>query len=179
MVIMIRWAWIFAGIVLLTACGRGPGAGDSPSAAGASSVEKVKAVVLVPPSNPQDVSSWEAFIHRVVRSRIKDSNIHPYSYLVPGGSDRSDAQRREGEIAAIRAAVENASVPGNMIVVAGPDSAKTSQVLVSAFGHVPEDSLQGLRVMYIGAATAAGPARKAVKASGAKFELMATGVPRS
>ena len=75
----------------------------------------------------------------------------PYVYLVPTDDGEEDFAA-EYERLAERAEMDVARgiVRGNLLAYAGADSARTADLVVRAFEDVPEATMEGVRVLFIG-----------------------------
>jgi hypothetical protein len=160
---------VVAGAMSLAACGHGSSSGTPKSEA--------KAVVLVPPSNPEDVEAWRTFMGQALLSVTHDPNLHPYSFIVRRGDDPNAQQDRKNQATAIQMMLKSSVPAGNMIALTGPDSAKVADVINVAFKDPSSSTPRGLKVLFVGVPAKAEAARKAVSAAGAELQVLAVREP--
>jgi len=164
-----RWVMVVVGVMSLAGCGHG-------SSSGATQTES-KAVVLVPPPNPDDVEAWHTFMGQALLSVTHDPNLHPYSFIVRRGDGPNAQQDRKNQATAIQMMLKSSVPPGNMIALTGPDSAKVADVINEAFKDPSSSMPHGLKVLFVGAPATAEAARKAVSAAGAELQVVAVREP--
>lgn len=167
-----RWKSLLVCVVVLVA-GCGHAGGDSSTASTTAFVPPE----LTPPTNPDDVNAWRAFIGESIQRVTHNPNVHPYSYVVPRGDDADSMDRRKGEAGAIRSLLGRTAVPGNMIALTGPDSAKVSEVIVAAFKDLTPSTARGLTVLYVGTTKDGLAAKATVAAAGARLQIEAMRSP--
>jgi len=153
--------------VLLAGCSRH----DTSSDTSVASVAKQEA--LVPPSNPNDAVAWRAFLGKAILAETRDPKLHPYAFVVPGGDSVEAVERRQGEAMAIRGMLGHTAVPGNILALTGPDSAKVIEVIGAAFKDVPAHGAQGLTIFYVGTSSTTVKAQAIVRAAGAELRARA------
>ena len=132
---------------------------------------KVEKAAVPKPSNQTDEDAWNAYIQdQVVRNAQGASSTFAYTLPVPGAEGFDDSFQRQAEKA--KEDVSRGGVEGTLMAFGSADSAKTADLIASAFQGVGVDTMKGVRVLFIGDAVAVGRAEAAVKPSGAKFEFI-------
>ena len=125
------------------------------------------------PTNPNDTEAWKKYLVPIVTANMQGVQNSPYIYFVPAGDDQA-AQDERGRVQdTINGVVAATVLPGNMIAVAGPDPAKTADVLVAAFKSAQAGSFKGVVVLYVGDSADEQRAKDAVVPSGAEFRFAA------
>ncbi|HEY4583637.1 MAG TPA: hypothetical protein VIG88_12390 [Lysobacter sp.] len=146
---------------VLAACNKDEGA---PAA-------KVEKAAVPKPANQTDENAWNAYIQdQVVRHVDGASSTFAYTLPIPGSEGYDDAFQRAAEKA--KEDVSRGGVEGTLMAFGSADSAKTADLVASAFQGVGVDTLKGVRVLFIGDAADKDRAEAAVKPSGAKFEFV-------
>jgi hypothetical protein len=74
----------------------------------------------------------------------------PYPYLVPGGDSEEAVAGRGRQLSNVQDTVARGVLPGNMLVFAGPDSAKTADLVGEAFKDAKPGSFKDVIILFIG-----------------------------
>lgn len=116
-------------------------------------------------------SIWQAYLQQLVGANLGDIANSPYVYFVPSGKypDNQGAISRVQD--SLSGTVAATVLPGNMIAVAGPDSATTAQVLEAAFKDAAPGSFKGVVVLFIGDQADEAAVQQALAASGATVKF--------
>jgi len=128
-------------------------------------------VKISKPSSPSDIKGWQAYLTQIIRDNMKDIQNTPYVYFVPAGDDPDNTAARGRVQDTLNGVVAQTVLPGNMIAAGGPDSAKTADVLVTAFKNAQPGSFKGVAVLYIGDAADKQRVQDAIAPSGADFRF--------
>jgi len=130
-----------AGTVMLSACSKQDDAQQATQ-----QVQKV-----AKPTDPNDTKAWNAYLGQIVTANMQGMTAdRPYAYLVPAGDD-ADAQAQYGrQLEAVQDVVARGVLPGNMLVFAGPSSAKTADFIAAAFKDAKPGSFKDVIVLFIG-----------------------------
>ena len=116
-------------------------------------------------------STWQAYLQQLVGANLGDIANSPYVYFVPSGK-YPDNQGAIGRVQdSLDGTVAATVLPGNMIAVAGPDSATTAQVLEAAFKDAAPGSFKGVVVLFIGDKADEAAVQQALAASGATVKF--------
>src|SRR3546814_12967742 len=87
----------------------------------------------------------------------------PYVYLLPGESDGDFEGNYERLAEKAHTDVARGIIRGNMLAYASPASAKMADIVIAAFKDVPPDTMEGVRVVFIGDAADGERVKAAVK----------------
>ena len=103
------------------------------------------------PSDPNDTKAWNTYLGQIVQKNMQGMTAdRPYPYLVPAG-DSADAQAgRDRQLQNVQDTVARGVLPGNMLVFAGPDSAKTADLVSAAFKDAKPGSFKDVIILFIG-----------------------------
>ncbi|WP_425490835.1 hypothetical protein [Dyella kyungheensis] len=111
--------------------------------------EQVAAVTK--PSDPNDSKAWNAYLGQIVQKNMQGMTAErPYPYLVPAGDSDDANALRQRQLEQVQDTVARGVLPGNMLVFAGPDSAKTSQFVADAFKDAKAGAFKDVIVLVIG-----------------------------
>lgn len=146
-----------------------------------------------------DRNEWRAYLNDVVGRNMEGIYNQPYVYLVPPARDTAaDVPESVDETEVVEGAegtvgpelVEGAEaadaeylrlaeraemdlargiVRGNLLAYAGADSGRVADLVVRAFEDVPEDTMDGVRVLFIGDQADSERVQQAVAASGVEY----------
>ncbi|ODV13030.1 MAG: hypothetical protein ABT19_11030 [Rhodanobacter sp. SCN 68-63] len=130
-----------AGSVMLSACNKQDDAQQTTQ----------QAQQVSRPTDPNDSKAWNAYLGQIVSANMKGMTAdRPYAYLVPAGDD-ADSQAKYGrQLEAVQGVVARGVLPGNMLVFAGPSSAKTADFIAAAFKDAKPGSFKDVIVLFIG-----------------------------
>jgi ABC-type glycerol-3-phosphate transport system substrate-binding protein len=123
------------------------------------------------PTNPNDIKAWQAYLSQVIRDNMKGIQNSPYVYFVPAGDDPDNTAARGRVQDTLNGVVAATVLPGNMIAAGGPDSAKTADVLVTAFKDAQPGSFKGVVVLFVGDSADKQRVQDAIAPSGADFRF--------
>lgn len=103
------------------------------------------------PTDPNDTKAWNAYLGQIVTANMQGMSAdRPYAYLVPAGDD-ADSQSKYGrQLEAVQDVVARGVLPGNMLVFAGPSSAKTADFITAAFKDAKPGAFKDVIVLFIG-----------------------------
>ncbi|HEX7325420.1 MAG TPA: hypothetical protein VF292_08720, partial [Rhodanobacteraceae bacterium] len=152
-------------------------ASGSAPASGASSAPSLASSGSGSTENPCARSSiaasvWQPYLQQVVTSNMDGISNTPFVYFVPSSEYPENAgpiSRVQGQVDDVVAATV---LPGNMVAVAGPNSATSAQVVETAFKSAASGSFKGVVVLFIGDQADEAAVQKAVTPSGATFKFV-------
>ncbi|MET4570850.1 hypothetical protein [Rhodanobacter soli] len=103
------------------------------------------------PTDPNDTKAWNAYLGQIVQNNMQGMKAdRPYPYLVPAGDSEEAVAGRGRQLSNVQDTVARGVLPGNMLVFAGPDSAKTADLVVAAFKDAKPGSFKDVIVLFIG-----------------------------
>ncbi len=134
-------ALALAGTLSITACSQQEEA-QQPT-------EQVQAVAK--PTDPNDTKAWGAYLGQIVQKNMQGMTAdRPYPYLVPAGDSDDDKAKFDRQLDQVKDTVARGVLPGNMLVFAGPNSAKTADFLIEAFKDAKPGTFKDVIVLFIG-----------------------------
>lgn len=134
--------FVLAGSLVLSACNKDDSAQDAGQQTSAQATK---------PSDPNDTQAWNAYLGQIVQNNMQDMKAdRPYPYLVPAGDSEDDVARRNRQLTNVQETVARGVLPGNMLVFAGPESAKTADLITDAFTEAKPGSFKDVIIMFIG-----------------------------
>lgn len=116
-------------------------------------------------------SVWQAYLQQLVGANLGDIANSPYVYFVPSGKYPENQGAISRVQDSLNGTVAATVLPGNMIAVAGPDSATTAQVLEGAFKDAATGSFKGVVVLFIGDKADEAAVQQALAPSGATVKF--------
>lgn len=124
------------------------------------------------PPNKASTSLWNTYFGQIVRQNMQGMTApQPYAYLVKAPVDSSARAQNERLLRNIQDVGTRGALPGNMFAFAGPDSAATADLMVTAFKDAPPRSFGGVIILFIGDQNDAARVRRVVVMSGATFRF--------
>jgi hypothetical protein len=103
------------------------------------------------PTDPNDTKAWNAYLGQIVQNNMQGMKAdRPYPYLVPAGDSDEAVAGRGRQLSNVQDTVARGVLPGNMLVFAGPDSAKTADLVIAAFKDAKPGSFKDVIVLFIG-----------------------------
>lgn len=156
----------FAATLSLTAC-------DQQSSTPQQAAAEQKPEVLPLPADPTDRKAWQKYLVSVVTANMSGVKTnHPYMYYVPGGEDEASAADRNNQLENVRNTVLRGVLPGNMMAFGGPDSKKTSDLILEAFKDAQPGSFKDVVVLFIGGTTEGAAVKNALDKTGADIRFV-------
>lgn len=123
----------------------------------------------VPAPTTDDIVEWRAYVSDVVRRNMGAIANQPYVYLLPGESDGDFEGNYERLAEKAHTDVARGIIRGNMLAYASPASAKMADIVIAAFKDVPPDTMEGVRVVFIGDAADGERVKAAVSPAGVTY----------
>jgi hypothetical protein len=120
------------------------------------------------PSDPNDSKAWNAYLGQIVQKNMQGMTAdRPYPYLVPAGDSDDANGLRQRQLEQVQDTVARGVLPGNMLVFAGPDSAKTAEFVTDAFKDAKPGAFKDVIVLVIGDAADKDKVSTALQPTGA------------
>lgn len=155
------------GVFALSGCGN-KGKDDQ-----AANQAQTQATQLTRPTDPNDTQAWNAYLVQILKAHLQGMTAdQPYAYLIPAGDTDTDKAARQRQLDSVTDTVARGVLPGNLLAFAGPDSAKTADVLVKAFTGAKADSFKGVIVLFIGDQADEQRVADVIKPTGATFRFV-------
>lgn len=134
--------------------------------------EPVQQPLVVPTSD--DLAEWRPYVSEVVRRNMGTITSQPYVYLLPAESTPGfeGLYTRLAEKAQVN--VARGIISGNMLAYASPSSSKMADIVIASFKDVPPDTMQGVRVLFIGDAADNARVNAAVSPAGVTYQFIET-----
>lgn len=136
--------------------------------------EAVAPVEQAPMTAPttDDTNEWRAYISDVVRRNMDGIQNQPYVYLLPAESTEDFEGLYERMLDKARTDVARGIIKGNMLAYASPSSAKMADIVVESFTTVTPDTMDGVRVLFIGDAVDNARVQAAVTPAGVDYKFV-------
>jgi len=135
--------------------------------------KKEEAVVAekapVPAPTTDDKAAWQAYLNDQIPRHMEGITNQPYVYRVPANENPEDPEEYNRLLDKAKLDVARGIVKGNILAYAGLDPTKTADLVVAAFEPVTENTMRGVRVVYIGDAANNERVRAAVEPAGVEY----------
>ena len=126
-------------------------------------------VVLTVPTN-DDRDAWKAYLSQVVKANMEGKKYRrPFVYWIPGDDSEDSKRQYDDQLDNVANAVGRGIQSGSMIAFGSSNSAKMADLVVESFKLAQPKSLNGVRVVFIGATADEQRVRDAVAPSEADF----------
>lgn len=126
-----------------------------------------KAPLTVPATD--DPAEWRAYVSDVVTRNIGTIQNQPYVYLLPAESTPDFEGSYERMLEKAQTDVARGIIKGNMLAYASPSSARMADIVVESFAGVAPDTMQGVKVLFIGAPADNARVQAAVEPAGVEY----------
>ncbi|MGI8561488.1 MAG: hypothetical protein ACR2J7_08680 [Luteimonas sp.] len=130
----------------------------------------VKAPLTAPTTD--DPAQWREYVSDVVTRNMEGIQNQPYVYLLPGESTPDFEGLHERMLEKAQTDVARGIIKGNMLAYASPSSAKMADIVAQSFSTVTPDTMQGVRVLFIGAPADDARVRAAVEPAGVDYKFV-------
>lgn len=126
------------------------------------------------PTDPNDAKAWNTYLGQIVQKNMQGMTAdRPYPYLVNAGDTEDDQAKRQRQLENVQDTVARGVLPGNMLVFAGPDSAKTADLIIAAFKDAKPGSFKDVIILFIGDQTDQERVTTALQPTGANLRFVA------
>ena len=132
--------------------------------------ETVKAPVAVPAS-ATDENAWNAYLTDVVTRNVEGATS-TYVYTLPADSSADFQGAYDRQLEKAQGDMERGGVAGTLLAFGGPNSTKSADLAVAAFTRALPKSMEGVKVLFIGAAADSDRVKAAVDPSGATYKFV-------
>ncbi|GAA0705088.1 hypothetical protein GCM10009429_36590 [Dyella marensis] len=159
-------AAIALGSLALAGCNKGEDENASQATTQTAQVSK--------PTDPNDAKAWNAYLGQIVQKNMQGMTAdRPYPYLVNAGDSDDDKAKRDRQLSNVQDTVARGVLPGNMLVFAGPESAKTADLIIEAFKDAKPGSFKDVIILFIGDQADEARVTTALQPTGAKLRFVA------
>ena len=133
--------------------------------------EAPKAEVAAPLSAPttDDVTAWRAYVNDVATRNMEGITNSPFVYFLPGEKSEGFGGLYERLLEKLEQDLGRGIIEGNMLVFASPAQEKMTEMIETAFKPVPEASMKGVKVVFIGTPILGERVKAAVSAAGVNY----------
>ncbi len=107
--------------------------------------------VLSAPAKDDD-AAWKTYLPTVVQENMGNISNNPFLYYLPPESDPDFEAKYQRQVEAASTAVARGIQKENLLAFGSPASSKMADLIEVAFKDVPADTLQGVRILFIGEA---------------------------
>ncbi|WP_101925841.1 MULTISPECIES: hypothetical protein [Luteimonas] len=138
--------------------------------------EEPQVVEAAPVAVPQtaDRTAWRDYLQDLVPRHMEGINNTPFIYLVPPPAGTEVDGEYDRLLEKAQSDVARGIVRGNLLTYAGADSARTADLVVSSFEGVAPNTMNGVRVIFVGAAADNDRVKAAVTPAGVEYVFVDT-----
>jgi hypothetical protein len=135
---------------------------------------QAQAQTVAKPTNPNDAKAWSDYLGDLVQKNLQGMTAsQPFAYLVDAADTDAAKANNDRQLSNVQDSVARGVLPGNLMAFAGPNSAKTADLLVAAFKDAKPGSFKGVIVLFIGDKVDEQRVSDAIKPTGATFHFVA------
>ncbi len=130
-------------------------------------VEEVQAPLVAPARS--DDAGWRAYLQETVIRNMGNISNQPYLYYLPTQDDPEFEAKYQRQLEQARNATARGIVGGNLIAFGSPESARMADIAVASFEGVPPNTMEKVKILFIGDALDAARVQAAVAPTGAEY----------
>ena len=116
-----------------------------------------------------DAAAWRAYVTDVAKRNMDGITNSPYVYFLPGEGSETFGGDYERLLEKLEQDLGRGIIEGNMLVFASPAQEKMTEMIETAFKPVPEASMKGVKVVFIGTPILGERVKAAVSAAGVNY----------
>jgi hypothetical protein len=124
------------------------------------------------PAAAADENTWGNYLAAQGKLHGKDVGMRPYIYVIPGGDSVAANNRRQNETDSVAHSIGPILIPGGMLILGGPDPARTTTFITGLSKQLKTDVLKGIVVMVVSDTSEQAADINALKASGATVRFV-------
>jgi hypothetical protein len=110
-----------------------------------------QAAAITRPANINDAKAWNAYLGQLVQKNLQGMAAQqPFAYLVTPGQTDDDKAQNDRQLQNVKDTVARGVTPGNLLAFAGPVSATTADMIVTAFQGAQPGTFKDVIVLFIG-----------------------------
>lgn len=117
----------------------------------------------------EDPGEWRAYLGAVVPRHLEGIQNAPYVYRIPGESEEEFEGLYQRTLDRAKLDLSRGIIRGNLLAFGGPNSSRTADVIVASFEDVPEGTMSGVRILFIGTSDDDARVREAVSPAGVDY----------
>lgn len=131
------------------------------------------AKVAPKPTDPGDTKGWNAYLGPIVQKNMEGMTAgQPFAYMVKAPINDDAKADDARQLLAVQEVVSRGVTGGNLLAFAGPDSAATANLVVTAMQSAHPNSLKNVIVLFVGDQGDEQRVSDAVKPTGATFRFV-------
>lgn len=123
---------------------------------------------LVAPAKDDD-AGWRGYLQEVVTRNMGKINNTPFLYYLPPESDPEFEDKYERSLEQAKNALARGVVGGNLLAFGSSASGRMADLVEVSFQDVPDDTMKGVRIVFIGNAADGERVKAAVEKKGVDY----------
>jgi len=97
-----------------------------------------------------DDASWRNYLLEVTKQNMGSITNSPFMYYLGPQSDAEFEEKWERQVGNVKTALARGIAPGNMLAFGSPASAKMAELIETTFADIDENTMKGVRILFIG-----------------------------
>lgn len=110
--------------------------------------EQAQAALVAPAKD--DDAAWRTYLSEVVTRNMGTITNSPYLYYLPPESDAEFEAKYQRSLEQAQTAIARGIVGGNLLAFGSSASSRMADLVVASFDGVQENSMKGVRLLFIG-----------------------------
>jgi len=116
-----------------------------------------------------DDASWRQYLVDITKQNMGTISNSPFMYYLGPESDTEFEEKFERQVGNVKTALARGIAPGNMLAFGSPASAKMVALIEEAFVDINENTMKGVRILFIGEASDNERVKTLVQPTGADY----------
>jgi hypothetical protein len=133
----------------------------------APAVDTAQVAVPLPTSSEQ--RDWMPYLNQVLTQHMDGVTNSPYAYFLPAEDTEGFGGKYQRQLEKLEGDLGRGIIEGNMLAFASPSSAKNAELIETAFRQVPQGSMKGVKVVFIGTPIDGERVKAAVEPAGVNY----------
>jgi len=105
--------------------------------------------VLAAPAKDDD-AAWRQYLVEITKQYMGHISNNPFIYYLGPQSDTEFEEKFERQVGNVKAALARGIAADNMLAFGSPASARMAELIENAFAEIDENSMKGVRILFIG-----------------------------
>jgi len=127
-----------------------------------------QAALLSAPAKDDD-TAWRQYLVEITKQHMGNISNNPFIYYLGPQSDAEFEEKFERQIGNVKAALARGIAADNMLAFGSPASARMAELIENAFSEIDENSMKGVRILFIGESADNERVTTAVQSTGADY----------
>lgn len=130
---------------------------------------QVEAQVAVPLPTSAEQKDWVPYLQYKLTPHMAGITNSPFVYFLPKADTEDFGGKYERQLEKLETDLGRGITEGNMLVFASPEPEKEVEMIETAFKQVPQGTMKGVKVVFIGAPILGERVKAAVEPAGVNY----------